>query len=96
MEAMMSNLVIESRQSVVAKPKWAVSMLNPSELSSGVIAPIVSGQYFFIATQRGGIFLVDQSLARLYHGGRESCPDTTNLRKDGSWKLAQRHYSWML
>jgi hypothetical protein len=58
MEAMMSNLVIESRQSVVAKPKWAVSILNPSEPSSGEIAPIVSGQYFFVVTQRGGIFLM--------------------------------------
>jgi hypothetical protein len=61
MEAMISNLFIESRQSVVAKPKWAVSILNPSEPSSGEIAPIVSGQYFFVATQRGGIFLVGQS-----------------------------------
>jgi hypothetical protein len=94
MEAMMSNLVIESRQSVVAKPKWAVSILNPSEPSSGEIAPIVSGQYFFVVTQRGGIFLMGQSLARhSYHGRRESSRDTTNFRKDGSWKLAHRHYS---
>lgn len=93
----MSNLVIESRQSVVATPKWAVSILNLRKPSSGEIAPIVSGQYLFVATQRGGIFLMGRSLARhSYHGRRESCRNTTNLRKDGSWKLAHRQYSWML